>query len=617
MAEENGRVVRRHKQRSDDGKGLRRLIAEKRFRLPVGVSGPEAEQRFLLIERLWRDNEAFCREIHRAAQWTEIALWAAESIRHGTPRIPLPPIDDILASYGESPWPISIRLIIDRFTDETLQTRYPATVDGLEWDEVRTFFDSLSESFPSVNWLLPLPQADSIIASHERQARWSIERLAQAKNQAPPDPSTPLIRGTFHEALSAYELKRTDDFTSVEGFDNSGHHMVGMIQKMRERMSDFPLAELDLSRCQAQFDFWRKRPRNLRIEEVVPLTVKTCENYIGELGRFFDWLHLSSQYAWRKPADFETLDRSVETLSSDRKSINDMEVLTFSIDNLALMMKHATPFERFLLVWCLNCSHGAAEMGRVEWGDIFLRREHPWKKQGLRLDTTEDDSWCGFIRPKSDVLGWWLLWPETVQLLEWWKEERTKIRGDAPPDDERVLITDTGSPLYRDESRNAQTGFANAWSRLLDRIEKSEGKGVIERLPFGTLRDQLSDWLGGEQARAVVASVALCHGIPHKGDKLLYGRYSNRPWQALFQSQREYRQHLAPIFDSVPNLLIEYDPIGQKVASLWKAGIRKIPKIAECLEVSEMTVRRRIESLRLKTHLQPDPDEQAHQGDAT
>ncbi len=104
MAEENGRVVRRHKQRSDDGKGLRRLIAEKRFRLPVGVSGPEAEQRFLLIERLWRDNEAFCRKIHRETQWTEIALWAAESIRHGTPRIPMPPIDDILASYGESPW---------------------------------------------------------------------------------------------------------------------------------------------------------------------------------------------------------------------------------------------------------------------------------------------------------------------------------------------------------------------------------------------------------------------------------------------------------------------------------------------------------------------------------
>ena len=371
----------------------------------------------------------------------------------------------VLASFGDSEWPRELQEIVDKRTDETLRTHYPSRIDDLYWDEGKAFFEFLCDSFPAVNWLLPESHAEDVIRFHEKQARSSIERLAQAKSQAPPDPSTPLMRGTFHEALNAFELKRKDDFTSVEGFDNSGHHMLGMIQKMRERMSDFPLAELDLSRCQAQFDFWRKRPRNLKVEEVVPLTVKTCENYIGELRRFFDWLHLSSQYAWRKPADFETLERGVETLSSDRKSINDMEVLTFSIDNLVLLLKHATPFERFLLIWCLNCSHGAAEIGRVEWGDIFLRREHPWKKQGLRLDTTENDSWCGFIRPKSDVLGWWLLWPETVQLLEWWKNERSRIRGETPPDDERVLMTDNAQPLYRDESRNAQTGFANAWKR--------------------------------------------------------------------------------------------------------------------------------------------------------
>jgi hypothetical protein len=201
MAEENGRVVRRHKQRSDDGKGLRRLIAEKRFRLPVGVSGPEAEQRFLLIERLWRDNEAFCRKIHREAQWTEIALWAAESIRHGTPRIPLPPIDNILASYGESPWPISIRLIIDRFTDETLQTRYPATVDGLEWDEVRTFFDSLSDSFPSVNWLLPLRASSKDF----RLARFEINFRtgSVASRQERSSPAWPCVMGFPIRATSS------------------------------------------------------------------------------------------------------------------------------------------------------------------------------------------------------------------------------------------------------------------------------------------------------------------------------------------------------------------------------------------------------------------------------
>lgn len=39
--------------------------------------------------------------------------------------------------------------------------------------------------------------------------------------------------------------------------------------------------------------------------------------------------------------------------------------------------KFAIPAERLLLVWCLNCAHGAAEFGRVEWGDLFLQQEHP------------------------------------------------------------------------------------------------------------------------------------------------------------------------------------------------------------------------------------------------
>ena len=170
-----------------------------------------------------------------------------------------------------------------------------------------------------------------------------------------------------------------------------------------------------------------------------------------------------------------------------------------------------------------------------------------------------------------------------------------------PGDTDRVLITDTGADLYRDESRNAQTGFANAWKRLLDRTEKCEGEGSVRRLPFGTLRDQLPNWLGGDENKAIVASVALCHGLPHKGDKLLFGQYSNRPWAALFKSQQEYRQHLAPVFKAVPDVLTEHDAISEKVEALWNTGERKIQKIADFLGISEMTVRRRLKSLGLKS----------------
>jgi|GEM_PF-3010260 len=182
MTDKKGRVIRHHKERSDDGKGFSRLIAGKRFRLPAGVSSHEADLRFGLIERLWVDNEFFCRQHHLEFEWTYIALWAAEQIRIGIPRIPQPPIDDVLASFGDSSWPRELQHIVDERTDETLRTNYPSKIDDLYWDEAKAFFEFLCDSFPTVNWLLPETHAGDVINFHEKQARSSIERLAQAKN---------------------------------------------------------------------------------------------------------------------------------------------------------------------------------------------------------------------------------------------------------------------------------------------------------------------------------------------------------------------------------------------------------------------------------------------------
>lgn len=599
MSGTNKRAVRRHKKRTDDGKGLRRMIAGQRFRLPHGVGDREADQRFSRLEDLWKDNEAFCRRIGRDVEWTDIALWTAEYLKRGELRIPIPPIDEILPSYSDCPWPGRLDLVIDRYTDEDGACHYPPIVDGLDPSEAKHIYDILSESFPSVNWLLPAAHSKEIIQFHESASRWSLEQLAKAKNQAPPDPSTPLITGTFHEALEVYEEKRRGDFTLSDGtFDGSGHHMLSMIKAMRERQPDFPLAELDFSRCQATVDYWRNRPMSPHTKTV--LTSKTCGNYIGELKRFFDWLHLTKEFGWRKPNDFGDLSTRIRKRNSDRPSIADMTISIYTLDELKLLYKHAQPFERLLLVWCLNCAHGAAEIGRVEWEDILIREEHPWHSQGLRIDTSNDDSWCGLVRPKSNVIGWWRLWPETVQLLEWWHGESTRRLRRPLNSNDRILLTEQGTPFYRDESRNAQTSFANTWTRLTQRVHKRERAADLRPLPFGTLRDQLPDWLGGDHARPVVASIALAHGIPHKGDKLLYKHYSNRPWAALFSAQQDYREYLQPMFGTLPAVLAEYDPLQEKIEALWNTGERKVSKIAEFIGVSEATVHRRLKTLREK-----------------
>lgn len=97
----------------------------------------------------------------------------------------------------------------------------------------------------------------------------------------------------------------------------------------------------------------------------------------------------------------------------------------------------------------------------------------------------------------------------------------------------------------------------------------------------------------------MVASVALCHGIPHVGDKLLYKHYANKPWASLFRAQRDFRDYLKPMFESVPDVLTVHDPVADRLRTIWSEGVREISTLAERVGVSGMTVRRRLDELGL------------------
>ncbi len=492
-----------------------------------------------------------------AAQWSPLALWIADQIKQGVQPVPLPPISKLLSSIFHN------ELVDYRFGHfahvfSGPSESHPRTIAELRWQDAFKLLNRLTEAYPSVPWTMPQHHIDETARFHDQSAREAIATTAKIRSQRPPAENVPLIAGSFHEAIRDYTKKRTDDFTKGGQFDGSGHHMLGLIENFEKRQPDVPLAMLDFTRCQEIYDFWRNRPLNMRTEE--PLSLKHCSSHIGELNRFFKWLHTSDKFAWRRPQDFDLIENKIKRLPSDRRSIQDIDIKTFNVEHLKLLYKHALPAQRLKMVWCLNCSHGAAEIGRVEWEDLFLRQPHPWTKEGLEIASNDNDSWCGLLRPKTDVVGWWWLWPETVSLIQWWKADLERRLERKLKSAERMMLTDKGANLYRDSSRNAQSSFGNEWSRLLDRVAKAEGKKTVPRLPFGTLRDQFSNWLGSDQNRAVLASVALAHGIPHKGDKLLFKHYSNRPWAHLFEAQKEYRQLLQPIFEEAPDPLATDDP---------------------------------------------------------
>lgn len=111
--------------------------------------------------------------------------------------------------------------------------------------------------------------------------------------------------------------------------------MLGLIQGVRERSTDIPLARFDFGRCQALVYTWRRRPANDKTGE--PLSKKTCQNHLGEVKRFFTWLHLTDQFGWRRSPDHEVLDLRVDSLPSDRPSLDQIEIPTFSLGVLALL----------------------------------------------------------------------------------------------------------------------------------------------------------------------------------------------------------------------------------------------------------------------------------------
>lgn len=262
-------------------------------------------------------------------------------------------------------------------------------------------------------------------------------------------------------------------------------------------------------------------------------SAKRSREQLAELDLFFRHTHTSNDYAWRMPEDLQLLKRTIS--KDEKKNLSFITIRLFSEDELKRLLQSGTLIQKLITTWCLNCSHGAAEIGRVTWGDLYLNQDHPWRSQGLQVAAGGD--WTGFLRHKTDVVGWWQLWPETVEFIQQWKPEAERLLGRKVKDSDRLVLTEAGLPMYKDTSKNAQSKFAKEFSDLRTAAKVSE-------LPFGTLRNQLSDWISTKQGDAVAASVALAHGIPHREDKLLFAHYANRPWAKLFEYQMMYREVL-------------------------------------------------------------------------
>jgi len=494
---------------ADDG--VRRL-----HRFNLGVDKKDANKKAAKIRELYDDN---VKESGRDV-WSPMALCLAERIAAGAEAIAIQPLG------GPDPMMEYARLI------QKTEQRFPSLAGKV----VPVHHDLYGQS---------VKLNEGFVASKLRELEGEMKGIGALVGKEHPDR---MITGTLHEAFDAYQTNIESNGARLTTGELKPHQRKRLekIALYKKVHADMPLHWLNFDRCGEMIGFWRKRQY---------ITVKgtqaarsSCRKQISELDCFFDWLDLCDKFQWRKPRGLDTIKRRVE---KEQRKLSAVVKETYTVDELALLNKHATPFERLHLYLGLNCAMGAAELGRLVKDDFFLRSPHPYAAR-LNFTTTAADSFARYFRPKTGVFGEWWLWPETVQMVEWALARAKKIGT------KLLFVSREGEPLYNERMKNPQQRFQSKWTGLKDRVKRV--KPDLPSLPFGCLRDTLPDLMwNNREYGAELASIVLTHGTPFQedgqpGDPLL-NCYGNKPFGRLHEALRKLHDYYGPVFAAVDDPL--------------------------------------------------------------
>ena len=216
---------------------------------------------------------------------------------------------------------------------------------------------------------------------------------------------------------------------------------------------------------------------------------ETAEHHIAELVRFFRWLNRTDQYGSKSRRISTNLKYEFESPHRSGRPGPLHQVDRYTLDELVLLNKYATPLERLLLLLGINCGFGAAEQGRLTMGHLFLHQHHPHADLIRRVYGVESgphDSHILAARPKNGVYGEWYLWPQTVEVLKWARQKRERI-GSATADSV-LVVNERGRPFFHQTAGGNRVSVQSSLGRS-DTPHPSRLSGV----PVAPLRQVAED----------------------------------------------------------------------------------------------------------------------------
>jgi len=490
-------------------------LAQPKFRL--GTDLREARRREMMLSQLWEHAER--RVGGGRAVWPEDLLEMARQIaRDGIARIARredEPADAYAMRFGK------------------LRQQYPGVAISAA-DEV-AFLQGAHACFSESQ------------ATYARFERFAGD-IRQGYRETLGDQAVEEVAGgpMLHDALRDHiEWIKGEYAAGGGGVTPWGKTRVKHAEALLDRHDDISLSRLGHEQLEAMIRYWRQRPPRKGTDR--PIAKKSAEHQIAALRFFVRWLSRSTKYDWRKPDSFDEIRSRVGSRVDDvRRQVTPEDI--FTLDELVLLNKHATPFERLLLLLGINCGFGRAEIASLTIGEVFLHTAHePRHREILGFESTDADSFIKRYRRKTGVYGEHILFPHTVAGIEWALARRRQHPGFGP--DARLLVNGRGEPLDKlTAGGNPNMQIPNAFARLIRRVQESdEGKDFVRR-PFKMLRKTAGDLIR-RHSDGEVTAVFHCRGQAVRIDDLA-DAYTNRPFGKVFRAIQEIEQYLKPMFDA-------------------------------------------------------------------
>src|SRR6185437_13547077 len=276
------------------------------------------------------------------------------------------------------------------------------------------------------------------------------------------DKPKPIHTGhTLHSAIDTYvEYLHRVHRTAENIVSQTGKKQGERAERMKRHHPDFPPYDLTAKKIEEILLYWGKRPVDAKKRRY---SRDTCKNQLILIRAFLRWLHRqSSDMKWKLPPDYLFPRIKIEWLASEVSG--EVKKRTFTMSEVGILWKHATPLERIFIALGLNCGFGAAEIGTL-------------------AETEIKGSVIKRLRHKTKVFGAWWLYPITRDAVAW-ARKRKEVLGVTS---DYLLVSDSGKPYCAvTVGNNNNQKIRNSWNRLIKRVRQKHPE--FPRLSFGKLR---------------------------------------------------------------------------------------------------------------------------------